>query len=314
MVRHGLDRLSPPELEVAVRELTHDRGAFLGLLAAASDYPRVSMAAVRRPDPAAIARLDRSLPRARAVVAPEDTCAVAVAAIHFEAVLALDPLWDAPELLYGAWHARGGITTGHGQALLRLAAPTAHLGPLIAEGAVWLVPDHLPGSWQPYPTKRGSEHGPAQALARAARLVYWADRLRGVVVTTDPPVVAMLRLLTRPNDDERPLALREPALVDVPTERGRDPDGRAEWQAWAALVRETSDMGRRHAAAQAGELAGRADASGEPTPWVLGLGPAELPDVALALRRAQAGRDPDSGPRGVPIRLRRPSLTLYRAP
>jgi hypothetical protein len=306
LVKNGLDRLSPPELEVAVQELTHDRGAFVGLLAAASDYPRVSMASVRRPDPSALDELDRTLPLARAVVAPEDVCAVAVAATHFEAVLALDPLWHAPELLYGAWHRRGGISASQGQALVRLAAPTAHLGALIASRVVWLVPDHLPGRWQPFlgaQTRR--EGSPTYALARAARLLYWAHRLGGGVVSTDPTIVPMVRLLAS-TDDERAVSLDEPGLDDVPAARA----GRAtEWQRWTALLRARAGPDRHRCAAALVEDPGHAGAT---APWALGLGASALPDVALVLRRAQAGRDLRDGPRGVPIRLRRPSVYLVR--
>jgi hypothetical protein len=312
LVRNGLDQLSPPELEAAVQELTHDRGAFLGLLAAASDYPRVSMAAIRRPDPHAIALLKQSLPAARAVVAPGDTCAVAVAATQFEAVLALDPFWGATELLYTAWHDQRGISSAHGQALLRMAAPSADLGPLIAAGVLWFLPDHLPGSWEPYPMALHSADAVAQSLARAARLLYWADRMSGVAVTTEPSVLVMLRQLTAPDTDGHRLELREPTLTEVLPTRAH---AQHRWQAWANLVHTRSPGRRRQGAASVSEIAARARPHDGPTvPWVLSLGPAGLPDVALAFRRARAGRGlvSETGG-GVPIQLRRPVAYLGRA-
>src|SRR5436305_1901531 len=104
---NGLDNLSAPELAHAVQELAYDRPAFLGVLAAASDYPRFSLCSQRRPDRDKMAALDRHLPRCRAVLVPEDDSAIRAALAAFDVLLVLDPLWHAPDLLYASWHARG---------------------------------------------------------------------------------------------------------------------------------------------------------------------------------------------------------------
>jgi len=316
---NGLDYLSAPELQWAIRELTQDRGAFLGVLTAAARYPRESMVGPRRPDPAEVDGLDRTLPPSRALVHPEDEAAVLAAGGLFQTVLALDPFWAAPRLLYSCWHARSGISLEQADALLEMAGPCVRLAPLIADGSLRFVPDHLPGSWEPYPMPRRAPPTASPqvraglALRRAARLVYWADRLGAVVVAAQPETAAMLHELVgsglpgavaatlplAPNDDLA-AALRRRAGAGV----------RDAWSAWPALDRDRSgDLAALVACLTLVDSTGE----GPRTPWSLACGPPRLPDVALAIRRVQSGRPVRDGHPGVPVTLRRPVLLLTPA-
>src|SRR5919202_1639882 len=96
----GLDGLSAPELALAVHELARDQSAFVGLLAAANDYPRVPLCSVRRPEPADIEGLDRQLPRCRAVLLP--AYELPTQARGGAAVLGQLPAWRG-----GGWPGRG---------------------------------------------------------------------------------------------------------------------------------------------------------------------------------------------------------------
>ncbi len=293
MVAAGLDRLSPPELELAVRELAHDRGAFLSLLARVSDYPRASLIEPRRPDPAALEQLDRTLPPARAVLAPGDAEAVSVAAGQFEALLVLDPFWSAPELLYRAWHAPS-VVERHAHALTGMAGPSARLEPLIAAGLLGVVPDHLPGSWTPFPLEGEPRDSDLGVLAQVARLLYWADRMRAVCVIAQPRAIGLLRALIGPASSDVTLELPTADSLDTVLDQRRTrPPDHGRLAAWARLCRSGE-----------GFVPATGAGSDAQASWRLGLGSAELPDVALALRRVQAGRCPNAEPRGR-TRLRR---------
>jgi hypothetical protein len=276
-----------------VRELTHDRDAFLGLLTAVSDYPRVSLIEPRRPDPAALEWLDRMLPPARAVLAPDDAEAMSVAAGQFEALLVLDPFWSAPELLYRVWHAPG-VAERHARALTGMAGPAARLEPLIATGLLGVVPDHLPGSWTPFPLGGEPRDSDLAVLAQVARLLYWADRMRAVCVIAQPRPIGLLRALIGPASSDLTLELPTADSLDtVLVQRRAHPPDQQRLAAWARLC-------------QSGEgvVPATGPRSGSQASWRLGLASADLPDVALALRRVHAGRCPNAEPRGR-TRLRR---------
>lgn len=315
LAANGLDHLSPPELELAIRELTHDRVAFLGVLGAAAGYPKESMAGWRRPDPAEIERLDLSLPPSRAVVAPEDQVAALVACALFQTTLALDPMWAAPRLFYSSWHARSELSGQHGNALLEMAAPCVRLAPFVASGALQFVPDHLPGSWEPYPMPRRAppDASPQSragfAVHQAARLVYWANRLSGIAVATDRGVTQMLsQLLSSAPGGLTEASVRLVRDVDLASAlECRSTVGIQEvWNDWPVVACEGSQL----AALQ--DCLGRAAGFGRGPrrDWTLALGPPALPDVALAIRSAQSGRPIGAGHPGVPITLPRPVLAL----
>ena len=289
----GLDRLSPPELELAVRELTHDRGAFVSLLTRVSDYPRSSLIEPRRPDAAALERLDRALPPARAVLAPDDAEALCIAATQFEALLVLDPFWFAPELLYREWHSPG-VAERHAHALTGMAGPSARLEPLIAAGLLGVVPDHLPGSWTPFPLAGEPRDSDLAVLSQVARLLYWADRMRAVCVLAQPRAIRLLRALIGQVASEMTLELPMADSLDtVLDQRRAHPPDQQRLAAWARLCRSGE-----------GFVPATGASSDAQVPWLLVRGSADLPDVALALRRVHAGRCPNAEPRGR-TRLRR---------
>jgi hypothetical protein len=270
-----------------VRELTHDRGAFLGLLARVSDYPRAPLIEPRRPDPAALERLDRTLPPARAMLAPDDTDAVRMAAAQFEALLVLDPFWSTPELHYRAWHAPS-IDERHARVLTSMAGPSTRLEPLIAAGLLGVVPDHLPGSWTPFPLGSEPPDSDLAVLAQVARLLYWADRMRAVCAVAEPRAIGMLRALIGHVASEVPLKVPMADSLDAVLEQRRVfPPDQQRLAAWGQLARTGG-----------GVLPTTGVRCGAQAAWRLGLGPTELPDVALALRRVHAGRCPNAEPRG----------------
>src|SRR5919202_4101315 len=189
----GLDGLSAPELALAVHELARDQSAFVGLLAAANDYPRVPLCSVRRPEPADIEGLDRQLPRCRAVLLPEDELGIRTAVAVFDVLLVLDPMWHTRDLLYASWHARQGIPPDYARRLHAHLAPAVRLSE--ARKAIRFIPDHLPGSWDPFPVRTSSP------LRRAAGLLYWANCLRGVAVAGLAEVGASVRDLAHAGPD-----------------------------------------------------------------------------------------------------------------
>ena len=293
---HGLDHLSAPELAHALQELAHDRPAFLRVLAAASDYPRVGLCSQRRPDRAEIARLDRRLPRSRAVVLPEDDAAISTALATFEVLLVLDPLWHTGDLLYASWHAGESIPSEHAQRLHQMLARAVRLSE--ARDALCFIPDHLPGSWDPFP--RPGSAPAAMPLRRAAGLLYWASCLRGVAVAAATPVAEALRELARAGPDLRGGGAAEVQLLLADTHRYRP----GPLDAWAttfdALAEDPAPLARLLAVSPSG------------CAWRLGLGATALPDVSLALLRAQAHRPLRSGQPGVPFPL--PRRPLYLVP
>jgi hypothetical protein len=280
----GLDHLSAPELAHALRELAQDRPAFVGLLAAANDYPRVPLWGVRRPDAAELARLDQHLPRSRAVLAPEDEVGVQAALDAFDVLLVLDPLWHTQDLLYASWHARDGIPAAYAHRLHQHLAPAVRLSS--AGEKVRYIPDHLPGSWDPFPVRHSSP------LRRAASLVYWANRLRAVAVSGQSDVAICVSDLAQAGPD-----LQGGGRPDVSVQPGPRP--RADWATvYDALGDDPTPLA---------SLLGELSPAGA---WRLGLGARALPDVSLALLRAAAGRPIRSGLPGAASPLARRPVYL----
>jgi hypothetical protein len=283
----GLDHLSAPELALAVQELAQDRRAFVGLLAAANDYPRVPLCSVRRPERAEIERLDTQLPRCRAVLLPQDERGIRAALDSFDVLLVLDPVWRTQDLLYASWHAREGIPPEYARRLHECLAPVVRLSEV--SQAVHFIPDHLPGSWDPFPTRVNTP------LRRAASLLYWANRLRAVAVAAQPEVAACLRDLARAGPGLQGAGGPE-VLVNL------EPRPRDGWPAlYDALPEDPLPLAR---------LLGRPAPDGA---WRLGLGAPALPDVSLALLRAAANRPIRSGRPGPAFPLRQRPLYVVPA-
>jgi hypothetical protein len=282
----GLDGLSAPELALAIQELAQDQRAFVGLLAAANDYPRVPLCSVRRPERAEIERLDSELPRCRAVLLPEDELGLQSAHDVFDALLVLDPMWHTADLLYASWYAREGIPPEYARRLQAHLAPAVRLSPTYAR--VRFIPDHLPGSWDPFPARTPSP------LRRAASLVYWADRLRAVAVAGQPEVGACLRDLARAGPDLQGGGGAEVQIVSEPRPHDQ----------WAAMYDALADDPM--------PLAPLLGVAQPDAPWRLGLGATALPDVSLAILRAHANRSLRSGFPGAPFPLARRPVYLVR--
>ena len=283
----GLDGLSAPELAVAVQELAQDQSAFVGLLAAANDYPHVPLCSVRRPERAEMERLDSQLPRCRAVLLPEDETGIRAAVEMFDVLLVLDPLWHTGDLLYASWHARQGIPPEYARRLHAHLAPAVRLSE--ARHKLRFIPDHLPGSWDPFPVRTTTP------IRSAASLLYWADRLRAVAVAGDPPVAANLRELAQAGPDLQGGGGAELSLRPEP--RPRDD--------WAATFDGLGDD-----PIQLAPLLGLAEPDAR---WSLGVGATALPDLSLVLLRAQAGRPIRSGLPGMTYRLARRPVYLVLA-
>jgi hypothetical protein len=282
----GLDGLSAPELALAVQELAQDQHAFVGLLAAANDYPRVPLCSVRRPEPAEIERLDSQLPRCRAVLLPEDDLGLQTARGVFDVLLVLDPLWRTGDLLYASWHAREGIPPEYARRLHAHLAPAVRLSE--AREAIHFIPDHLPGSWDPFPVPTS---GP---LRRAAGLLYWSNRLRAVAVAGQPEVASCLRDLAQAGPD-----LQGTGGAELRIEA--EPCPHDDWPViFDTLAEDPTPLVPLLGSAQP-EAA-----------WRLGLGAPSLPDVSLALLRAQSGRPIRSGLPGTPFPLARRPIYLVR--
>lgn len=311
----GLHDLSPPEVEGSIAELATERPAFLRLVERAAGWPSGSPIGARLPEPADMDRLDRRLPRSRAVVDASDEAALLLAGTLFRCVLVLDPFWMVRGLLYAAWHDPHGLAPDHAAVLQRMVLPGLRLAPLIQAGAIQCVPDHLPGSWEPWPMRTDSIRstpGLEEPFAThlAARLVYWADRLRAVAVVGRAEVAVPLRALgtsalpTGPEGSEAGMALAGAAsLADLIAERWATPHRR--WGHWGRIFDRQTATENPRATSLAASLR-RMDRGGESrSPWIVGVGPETLPDMSLVLRRAAEGRDLCSGNPGLGTHLRR---------
>ena len=93
-------------------------------------------------------------------------------------------------------------------------------GPLLNAGTAVLTPDHLPGSWNPRPGWRkprsnaDSRQHAAWSMRTSLVLLYWADRLDGVVCTARSDVVAALDVALGPRATSASLEVAEPQRID----------------------------------------------------------------------------------------------------
>lgn len=315
---HGLDRLSPPEMDGALQELTLERQQFVGMLAHAADWPRSSTVGVRVWDEREVRRLARGTLCPRALALPEDHAAVLSAAVVFRSVFVLDPFWGVRDLLHDAWHRPGGLSAVHAARLLRMAAPAGRLAPLVERRVVRFAPNALPGSWEPWPmgldTPAGAKGEPKGlfALHAAARLLLWSTRLGAVAVCTLPAVSHLLRDLAGMGADgqglaeEVEVALARPAATDEALRWRRVTTTPRGWRSTQIGYRRasrpdapTADLLRRVLMQRAIPRAAALSTG----PWRLGIGAPALPSVSLALQRASLGEPLRTPPAGTPAVL-----------
>src|SRR6202011_3205286 len=162
-----------------------------------------------------VAALGRISGRWRAIVLLEDERALRNAAGLFSRVFVLDPFYDSGALLYAAWHDPQ-IKDEHSRGLAEQAGLLVRAAPLLNAGTAILAPDHLPGSWNPRPgwsrPKPTDDKQQIAAWSMLTRLVllYWADRLDGVVCTARSDVVAALDVALGPRAASSSLEFAEP--------------------------------------------------------------------------------------------------------
>ena len=248
----------------------------------------------------------------------------------FSRVFVLDPFYDSGALLYAAWH-DALIRDEHSRRLAEQAGLLVRAGPLLNAGTAVLTPDHLPGSWNPRPGWR-KPRPTADKLQLAAWsmrsclvLLYWADRLDGVVCTARSDIVAALDVALGPRATSSSLELAEPQRMgDAQTARAAVVAELG--PRWAEIRRLSRRRTRRHLEDVAYAITSLSEAllhatEQRPAPWSaaergswrLVLGETTLPDPALLIRRVLNGQDPEREPRLPLTRIRRRPLCLVPA-
>jgi hypothetical protein len=288
LAARGFADLSPPEAVHALLELPTDRAEYVGVLEDIGDYPARSPIGHRVPSEAEVAALCELNGSWRAVVLLEDERALRTTACLFDRAFVLDPFYDSGALLYAAWHDPI-INDEHARRLADHAGRLVRAAPLLQAGTAVLAPDHLPGSWnprpgwrQPRPTDRASELA-GWWMRTALVLLYWADRLDGVVCTTRAEVVAALDVALGPGGAGWSFKTAEPPGIE------------------AALA-------LREALAPAVSIETHTT-----TAWRLLLGDPGVPEPAMLIRRVLNGEPPDRAPRLPRKELRRAPLCLLPA-
>jgi hypothetical protein len=317
MGARGFADLSPPEAEHAILELPTNRAEYVGVLEDIGEYPVRSPIGQRVPSDAEVATLKKQQGRWRAVVSLDDERALRNAASLFQRVFALDPLYDTGALLYAAWHDPL-IKDEHSRRLAEQAGLLVRAGPLLTTGTAVLTPDHLPGSWNPRPgwrKPRPSEDRrlrAAWAMRTCLVLLYWADRLDGVVCTACDDVIAALDVALGPRVTASTFDVPEPARIDA-AQAARDAAAGELARRWSAMRR----LSRRRARSRLDDvasaltsLAERLSHPTQPRSWRLSLGDASLADPALLIRRVLTGQDPERVPPLPRVRIRRRPLCL----
>lgn len=307
----GLDQLSPPEVEHVLRELPAERAAYAGLLSDLSGWPDRTPLSRRVPSAREVAQLRRKAGPWRGICLLDDDLALRTAAVLFETIFVLDPLYDAGELLYAAWHDPV-VKAEHAARLAEQGALLVRAGPLLRDRSALLAPDHLPGSWDPRPGWRrpaataDAHLHTAWALRTALVLLNWADRLDALIVSTTPAIVEQLPVALGPRATSCPLAVcAPPELADALAVRA----GVSErWSPAREACRARSARKLEHAACAISHIPLELPRSAEP--WQLLLGDTALPDPALLLRRVLNQQDPNRQPALPPTRLRRRPLCL----
>jgi hypothetical protein len=225
MGARGLAELSPPEAVHTMLELPTNRAEYVGVLQELGDYPVRSPIGQRVPGDDEVAALTRAAGAWRAIVLLDDERALRSAAGLFSRVFVLDPLYDSGALLYAAWHDPL-IRDEHSRRLAEQAGLLVRAGSLLNAGTAVLTPDHLPGSWNPRPGWRkprptaDTRQLAGWSMRTSLVLLYWADRLGGVVCTARSDVIAALDVVLGPRATSSPLELAEPACIaDAQTAR-----------------------------------------------------------------------------------------------
>jgi hypothetical protein len=320
MAARGLADLSPPEAEHSMLELPTNRAEYVSVLQDLGDYPARSPIGPRVPDDAEVAALSRGAGGWRAIVLLEDERALRCAVGLFSRVFVLDALYDCGALLYAAWHDPL-IRDEHSRRLAEQAGLLVRIGSLLDAGTAVLTPDHLPGSWNPRPGWRkprplaDAHQLAAWAMRTSLVMLYWADRLDGVVCTTRGDVIAGLDVALGTRATSTSLRLAEPACIDDARSArvaGLDQLG----PRWAAVRRASRRRTRRRLGEVADELSGVSESLAHATnqrAWRLALGETALSDPALLIRRVLNGENPEREPRLPPKRIKRRPLCLLPA-
>jgi hypothetical protein len=320
MGARGFADLSPPEAEHSMLELPTNRAEYVGVLQELGDYPVRSPIGQRVPSDDEVAALTRAAGGWRAVVLLEDERALRSAAGLFSRVFVLDPLYDSGALLYAAWHDPL-ISDEHSRHLAEQAGLLVRAGALLNAGTAVLTPDHLPGSWNPRPGWRkprstaDSRQRAAWAMRTSLVLLYWADRLGGVVCAARPDVIAALDVALGHRATSSSLELAEPACIaDAQTARAALSEQLS--GQWAGIRRLSRRRTRRRLEDVACALANLNDTllhATEQRSWRLALGDSTLPDPALLIRRVLNGEDPEREPRLPLKKIKRRPLCLLPA-
>jgi len=313
MAAHGFAELSPPEVQHAILELPTNRAEYVGVLEDIGDYPARSPIGQRVPSDADVATLKKQQGRWRAVVSLEDERALRNATGLFQRVFVLDPLYDTGALLYAAWHDPL-IKDVHSRRLGEQAGLLVRGSSLLSAGIAALLPDHLPGSWNPRPgwRKPRSSEDRRQVAAWAMRsglvLLYWADRLDALVCTTRGDVIASLDVILGPRVASTRLELMEPRHTD---EALMARHARAAYLAemWAD-ARLVSRRRMRYSVEDIAFVLAGATVSGWMSGWRVSLGEASIPDPAMLMRRVLDGQDPEREPPLPRRRLKRRPLCV----
>jgi hypothetical protein len=316
----GFADLSPPEAEHTFLELPTNRAEYVGVLQDIGDYPARSPIGHRVPADDEVAALKKVAGRWRAIVLLEDERALRTAAGLFSRVFVIDPFYDSGDLLYAAWHDPA-IKDEHSRRLAEQAGLLARAAPLLHAGSAVLAPDHLPGSWNPRPGWRKPRPGDdkrqiaAWSMRTSLVLLYWADRLDGVVCTALAEVAAALDICVGQHAASAAVEVAEPKRIDD-AQSARDA-GLANdlGQRWATLRRFTRRRARNSRKLEdvASELTGLAEAlrhPAAPRPWRIALGDTSIPDPALLIGRVLNGEDPQRHPPLPRKKIRRRPLCL----
>jgi hypothetical protein len=313
MLARGFAHLSPPEAEHAILELPTNRGEYVDVLQDIADYPARSPIGVRVPSEEEVANLRKEHGRWRAVVSLEDERALKNAAAVFQRVFVLDPFYDTDALLYAAWH-DALINEDHSRRLAEQAGLLLRASDMLSDGTAVLIPDHLPGSWNPRPgwrKPRGTEDQrqvAAWAMRSGLVLLYWADRLDALVCTTRGDVIAALDVLLGQRVASARLNLMEPthtqqALLD------RDQRARYLAEMWAD-ARLVSRRRPRYSVQDVAFVLSITGGSSRLSGWRVSLGEASIPDPPMLMRRVLDGQDPEREPPLPRRRLKRRPLCL----
>jgi hypothetical protein len=301
-------------------ELPTNRLEYVGVLQDMGDYPRRSPIGARIPADDEVAALNTLAGRWRAVVLLDDERALRNCAGLFSRLFVLDPMYDSGALLYAAWHDPL-IQDAHSRRLAEHAGLLVRAGALLNAGTAVLAPDHLPGSWNPRPgwqkpraTADRRQHA-GWSMRTAMVLLYWADRLDGVVCATRADVVAALDVALGARAESCALELVEPPRIeDAQAARDGSLEDLAErWAAVRTLSRRRSRTRLDDIAYALSSCAEAQQHPAEPSSWRISIGAKSVPDPALLMRRVLNGEDPVRAPVLPTKPLKRPPLSLVPA-